>query len=113
MPSNFQLGDNQKVPYTLNLSDAENNPTVLEPTDQLSITSSDTASLTVIPDATPVSGAAASGFLVAGTKLQTGVTVTATITHADGTSATASDLIDIVAGEAATVAFSLGAPVSQ
>ena len=42
-----------------------------------------------------------------------GVTVTATITHADGTSATASDLIDIVAGEAATVAFSLGAPVSQ
>ncbi len=110
---NFQLGDTEKVPYALTELDADSNPATPQATDTISIVSSDTTSITVVPDATPVAGSVASGFLVGGTKLQTGVNVTATVTHADGTSLTVSDLIDIVGGTASSISLGLGAPVSQ
>ncbi len=110
---NFQLGDTEKVAYTLTELDADQNPANAQPGDVLTVTSSDTDSITVVPDDTPVAGSVASGFLLGGRKLQTGVQVTATVTHTDGTSLTVTDLIDVVAGAATTLSLGLGAPVSQ
>lgn len=111
--ANFQLGDTEKVPYALTELDADSNPAVPQATDVIAIASSDTDSATVVPDATPAAGSVASGFVVGGKKLQTGVTVTATVTHADGTSLTITDTIDIVGGAASSLSLGLGAPVSQ
>jgi len=113
MANNFQLGDTEKVAYALTELDADSNPATPQTGDVISITSSDTASLTVVPDATPIDGSVASGFLFGGKKLQTGVSVTASITHTDGTSLSVSDLIDIVGGKASSLSLGLGAPVSQ
>jgi formylmethanofuran dehydrogenase subunit E-like metal-binding protein len=110
---NFQLGDSQKVQYTLSETDAAGNPVAPLAGDVVTVVSSDTASLTVVPDATPVAGSVASGFLVAGKKLQVGVSVTATLTHVGGSTLTATDLIDIIAGAASSLSFGLGAPVAQ
>ena len=110
---NFQLGDTEKVPYALTELDADSNPATADPSDVISVTSSDTASATVVADATPVAGSVASGFILGGAKLQTGVTITATVTHTDGSSLTVSDLIDIVGGKASSISLGLGAPVSQ
>lgn len=110
---NFQLGDTEKVAYALTELDAVSNPTQGLPTDVITITSSDTDSATVVADATPVAGSVASGFIVGGKKLGIGVIVTATVTHADGTSLTVSDAIDIVGGTASSLSLGLGAPVSQ
>lgn len=113
MPS-FQLQDNFKVPYSIIELDADNNPTG-GGGDTCTVTSADTASVTVVPDATPVAGAIASGFLVGGTKLQTGVVITATPVHADGTPVAppTTVLIDVVAGAAVSAGISLGTPVAQ
>lgn len=110
---NFQLGDTEKVPYALTELDADSNPATADPSDVISVTSSDNASATVVPDATPVAGSVASGFIFGQAKLQTGVTITATVTHTDGSSLTVSDLIDIVGGKASSISLGLGAPVSQ
>jgi hypothetical protein len=109
---NTQLGDSQKVPYTLIETDAKNNPVPAAPSDSISVVSGDTTMLTVVPDVTPAAGTVGSGFLVGGAKLGT-VTVTATVTHADGSIMTATDSIDIVAGAASSLAFGLGAPIPQ
>lgn len=111
--ANFPLGDTQKVAYSLTELDADNNPTDGVAGDVIAVTSSDTASATIVPDATPAVGTVGSGFIVGGSKLQTGVVVTASVTHADGTSFLATDTIDIVAGAATQLAISLGAPVAQ
>lgn len=111
--ANFQLGDTQKAPYTLIELDADANPATPGSADVISIVSSDTASATVVPDATPVAGSVASGFIVGGAKLQTGVVITATVTHADGTSLSVADTIDIVGGKASSLSLGLGAPVAQ
>jgi hypothetical protein len=111
--ANFQLGDTEKVSYALTELDADSNPASAQPGDTVAIVSSDTASATVVPDAAPVAGSVASGFIVGGKKLQTGVTITATVTHADGTSLTVADTIDIVGGKASSLSLGLGAPVSQ
>ena len=112
---NFQLGDTEKVPYALTELDADSNPATPQAGDVITIVSSDTASITVVPDATPVAGSVASGFLVGGSKLQTGVQVTATVTHAapGSTPLTVTDLIDVVGGTASSISIGLGAPVSQ
>ncbi len=109
---NFQLGDTEKVPYALTELDADSNPTPGVATDVISITSSDTTMATVAPDAAPVTGSVASGFIVGGKTLGT-VTINATVTHADGTSLSVVDVIDIVPGVAATLSLGLGAPVPQ
>lgn len=110
---NFPLGDTQKVPFTLTVTDADGNPTALGAGDSISVVSSDTESLTVVMDETAVEGSAASGFLVAGKKLAVGVTATATLAKADGTSISGVDTLDIIAGAASAIAFGLGAPVAQ
>ena len=111
--ANFQLGDTEKTPYALTELDADSNPATPDPADVISIVSSDPASATVVPDATPAAGSVASGFIVGGTKLQTGVTITATVTHADGTSLSVVDTIDVVGGKASSLSLGLGAPVAQ
>jgi hypothetical protein len=111
--ANFQLGDTEKVPYALTELDADSNPATANPADVISITSSDTASATVVPDATPAAGSVASGFIFGGKKLQAGVQIVATVTHPDGTSLSVTDLIDIVGGAASSISLGLGAPVSQ
>jgi hypothetical protein len=111
--ANPQIGDSQKAPYTLTGTDAAGNPAVLETGDTVTVVSSAPASLSVVPDATPAAGSIASGFLVGGKTLATGIVVTATIAHADGTSASVTDTIDVGAEEASSLSFGLGAPVSQ
>lgn len=112
---NFQLGDTEKVPYALTELDADSNPATVAAGDVITIVSSDTASIAVVPDATPAAGSVASGFLVGGAKLQVGVSITATVTHAaaGSTPLTVTDLIDVVGGTASSLALGLGAPVSQ
>jgi hypothetical protein len=111
--ANFQLGDTEKVQYSLTELDADSNPASAQPGDVVTVVSADPASLTVVPDATPVAGSVASGFLVGGAKLATGLAVTATVTHADGTTLSVVDLIDIVGGKASSLSLGLGAPVAQ
>lgn len=110
---NFQLGDTEKVPYALTELDADSNPATPQPGDTITIVSNDTDSITVVPDATPKDGSVASGFLLGQRKLQNGVSVTATVTHVDGSTLTVVDLIDVVAGAATSLSLGLGAPVSQ
>jgi hypothetical protein len=113
MPS-FQLGDTSKVAYSLVELDADGNPAPPLSGDVITIVSSDTASLTVVPDTVPVAGSVASGFLVAGKKLGS-VTVTATINHQQSTipPLTVVDTIDVVASAASSISLGLGSPVAQ
>jgi len=110
---NFQLGDTEKASYALTELDAASNPALPSPGDVISVTSSDTASATIVPDATPVAGSIASGFVVGGKKVQTGVVITASVTHSDGTSLSVTDTIDVVGGVASSLSLGLGAPVAQ
>ena len=110
---NFQLGDTEKAPYTLTELDADSNPANPQAGDVISVVSSDTASATIVPDATPSAGSIASGFVLGGKKVQVGVTITATVTHTDGTSLSVVDTIDIVGGKASSLSLGLGAPVAQ
>lgn len=113
MKPNFQLGDSQKVPYALTELDADGNPASPSPGDSITIVSSAPASISVVPDATPVPGSIASGFLLGGSTLALGVTITATVLHSDGTSLTVVDTLDVVGGAASSLSLGLGAPVSQ
>lgn len=112
--ANFQLQDNFKVDYSIQELDADNNPTGGSG-DTCTVTSSDTASVTVVPDATPTSGNIASGFLIGGKKLGTGIVITATPAHADGTPVAppSTVTVDVVAGAAVTAGISLGTAVAQ
>lgn len=112
--ANFQLGDTEKVAYTVTALDGDSNPATLRPGDSVTVVSSDTDSATVVPDATPIDGSIGSGFVLGGKKLQVGVSITATFTPASGTApAPIVDLIDIVGGTATSISLGLGAPVSQ
>jgi len=76
--------------------------------------SSDTTSATIVPDSVPAAGSVASGFVVGGKKVQVGVSITAAITHADGSlGLSVVDLIDIVGGTASSISLGFGAPVAQ
>lgn len=112
---NTQLIDNFKIPYALSVLDADGDPTSLQPGETVQVVSSDTASISVVPDATPAPGSIASGFIVGQSKLQTGVSVTATVIGADGTTPGLSvqDLFDVVAGTEASIAFNLGSAIPQ
>lgn len=107
---NAQINPTQKIPYTVTEVDASGNTVTPKSGDACTLVSSDTASVTVAPDISQFAG----GFLKAGSKLQTGVTVTATITHADNsTPFVATTQIDVVAGPAVGDAISLGTPIPQ
>jgi hypothetical protein len=110
---NFQLGDTEKVAYSLTELDADSNPTQGVPTDVITVVSDSLGSATVVQDATPAPGTVASGFIVGGKTLKTGVNVTWTVTHADGTKLTTTDVFDIVGGAASSLSVGLGAPVAQ
>ncbi len=111
--ANFQLGDTEKAQYTLTELDADSNPATPQVGDVIEITSSDTASATIVPDATPLAGSVVSGFVVGGKKIQTGVSIMAKVTHPDGTSLSVTDIIDVVGGVASSLSLGLGAPVAQ
>lgn len=114
--ANFQLGDSEKVAYSLVELDAKSVAVPGLPTDVVSVTSDNTNLATVVPDATPTPGSVASGFIVGGTPVAgqpNTVNITATVTHADGTSLSVSDAIDIVGGAANSISLGLGAPVAQ
>lgn len=123
--ANFQLQDSQKVPYAIFESDAKGNIDPPDTGDSVVVTTSDSASLTVVPDAAvdpakvPGGNAPANclqtGFIVGGAKAQLAVQVTATFTHTDGTPAppAAVDLVDVIVGPITTGTISLGTPVSQ
>lgn len=114
--ANFQLGDTEKVPYALTVLDGDSNAATLDPTDVVAVVSADTASATVVPDATPAAGSVGSGFILGGAKLQVGVAITATVTPGASSltkALTVTDLIDIVGGVANSLSLGLGAPVAQ
>jgi hypothetical protein len=104
--------DSQKAPYTVTGLDAAGQPAALQPGDAVIVVSSDPAA-TVVPDAAPATGTLQSGFIV-GMSPKTGVVLTATFTPATGTAPPpVTDTVDIDGGEAATITFGLGAPVSK
>lgn len=111
--ANFQLGDTQKVSYAISEVDADGNPASPQPGDVVSVISGDINSATITQDATPVAGSIASGFIVGGSKEAVGLTITATVAHADGTSFKSVTLIDIIGGPATGISLTLGAPVNQ
>jgi hypothetical protein len=128
--ANTQLQDSFKIPYAIFETDADSNVAVPGAGDSVGLSSSDIASLTVLPDAavdpakvpnnadgTPgdPTKCLQTGFLVGGSKAQAGVKITAVFAHADGTQAPANvvDLFDIVVGPATTGVIALGTPVAQ
>lgn len=111
--ANQQLQDVQKVPYSFVALDADQNATSLAAGSTLAVDTTDHDSGTVAPDATAAPGTVASGFLVGGAKLGT-IQLVATETKADGTTGlTGAVSVDIVAGDAASLAPAFGTPVAQ
>ena len=112
---NQQLGTDQKIPFTLVDKDSSGVQVPPQSGDVPSVTSSDTQSASIVFDGTPTPpGVAASGYVVAGNKLQVGVTITATITHGNGSPPFVdSKLIDIVPGTPASVSLVFGTPVPK
>ncbi len=116
--ANFLLGDNQKVSFAVSAGlDAKGNPGSVPAGDTISVASSDVNSITIVLDATPATGSLVSGFLVAGSKLGVGVTVTATALLADGTPdstvSSAVATIDVVGGVSSSLGIALGSPIFQ
>lgn len=110
--ANSQLGDTEKMPYTLVELDGASQPVAGLPTDAITVISDAPASAKVVPDDTPVAGSSASGWILGGVP-KNGVTINATVTHADGSVLSASATVDIVGGMASSLAFGFGAPVAQ
>jgi hypothetical protein len=110
--ANFQLGDTEKAPFALTELDAASQPVAGLPTDTISIVSDSPDSASIVMDSPAADGFVASGFVVGG-KPKTNVNITATVTHADGTSLTVTDVIDVVGGTASSLSLGLGAPVSK
>lgn len=111
---NTPIQDTFKRPFQVTELDADNNPTGGNG-DTCTVVSADTASVSVVLDPSPAPGTLASGFLVGGSKLQAGVAVTATPSHADGTPVAppSTILIDVVASAAVSAGFTLGDQVPQ
>ena len=110
---NFQINDSQKAAYSVTEFDSNGSPVAALPGDVITVISSNTAALTVVPDATPTAGANASGFIVTGTTPANNVGVTATLSHSDGTSLTTTMFVDVVAGPANTLVLKFSAPVAK
>lgn len=112
--ANTQLGDTEQMSYTVTELDADSNPATPLPGDTCVVSSSASASASVVPDATPVAGSIASGQIVGGKALATGVSISALVTHADGTTlGPVTALVDVVGGVASSISIGFGAPVAQ
>ncbi len=111
--ANFQLEDVQKVSYALAALDADGNAATLDAGDTIAVTSGDSTMASVVPDATPAAGFLASGFILGGAVEGT-VLISAAVTKADGSAGASGGVaIDVTSGPAASITFSLGAPVAQ
>lgn len=113
--ANFQLGDTEKAQYSVTVLDADSNPATLAPGDTVDVTSSDPASVSIAADATPIAGTVASGFIVGGSKLGTGIVITATanLQATETPLPPATALVDVVGGAASSISIGFGAPVHQ
>lgn len=112
---NQTLTDTFKRPYTFSGLDADKNPTTALPAGAtVVVASDDLTKATVVPDATPLAGFFASGFIVGGSTLGT-VNITATTLAADGVTIldTETLALDIVAGAAVSESFVLGDQIPQ
>ena len=87
----------------------------IDPTDTTSVTS-DNGAVEVVVDATPAAGSVASGF-VFGRSVASGVSITATLTHADGSiqPLTVVKTVDVIAAPnpATGLDLTFGAPEAQ
>lgn len=111
--ANFQLQDVQQVPYMLAALDADGNPASLAVGASVLVSSSDATIAKVVPDATPVAGAIASGVIVGQAKLGT-VQINAAVTNADQSAGpTGAVSIDVVSGPAASISIALGTAGAQ
>ena len=112
--ANNQLCDNQQVTFQVFEYDKDNIETQPEAGDTVTVVSSDPAAVLVAIDGAPsVAGAAATGWLKGQAKTETGVTITYTVTHADGTSLATTELWDVVPGAATSLTVSHGSPINQ
>lgn len=116
--ANFQLGTDQKVPYTIVELDATGSPVAPKPENAVEVTSSDSNSATAVADVSPTPGTSGSGFVVAGSKIQPDVVITATITYLDGSKLSATQTVDVVPAavtgpKAASLKFEFGTAQSQ
>lgn len=111
---NPQLGDSEKIPFSVIEKDAKGVVIQGLPTDVITVVSDSPDSASIAVDATPAPGTVASGFIVGGSVVKPGVNVTFQVAHADGSTLPAVvDTIDVVGGDAASIAVTLGAPVAQ
>ena len=110
--ANFQLPDSQKSPFTLVEFDAANQPVAPQPTDVVSIVSSNPSAASVALDTPAAAGTSASGFIMGSTQAP-GVVISASITHADGSVVSTSQTIDVTGGSASSLVLTLGPPVSK
>lgn len=107
--ANYQLTSTFKAPWTL----AENDGKAATG-DVISVVSGDPSSVSISVDTTPGAGFIATGTMTGDAKLAASVlnvAVTATVTHADGTSSTTTQFVDvIVVPPALTLAFGTAVP---
>lgn len=114
---NTLLNANQKMPYFVTET-LKGNPVPPSPGDSVSFSVS-TADVSLVPDAVPVPGAVASGFVVGNPASPGafGVAITETITLAGGTVLpSVTNLVDVMAVVQPTAdgsVFAFGAPVAQ
>ena len=108
--ANLKLASNQKVPFVVNHVDGSQ----LKVGNSIRVSSPDPTGATVVPDPAPLVGLA-TGFVVGGTNLQTGLNIVADEIDSTGAVVDSTSIaIDIVAAGAATnLVLTLGTPVPQ
>lgn len=103
----------EKISYQLVEFAADGSPANVNPADTVSVVSAEPSLIEVVPDGTATAGSVASGFLVA-KGVTTGVLITGTVTHPDGTSITTTQTVAVTqAFNAASIALNLGTAVKQ
>jgi hypothetical protein len=113
---NVPLPDNFKVSYQVPGLDSDGAPTgMLGTGSTLTVVSSAPDSVSVAQDATSTApGMVATGFLVGGKAVQTGVVITFTLTLADGSKSSQTVSVDDIAGAASSLGpIVLGTPIPQ
>jgi hypothetical protein len=106
---NDTIAQGEHIPFSL----IERNPALSVIPVTVSFSYSAPESISAVVDAVAAPGTSASGYFVGGTKLQSGVTVTATARQADGQTRTTSYVFDVVPAVAQTssLALHIGKPV--